>query len=82
MFVTIEGPEGSGKSSVTKEVVKSQVKPEVVRKSVLRATIRQGSGVASEGLGLETTTVHQAIDLGTTTHAAVDLGTKSSTATS
>ena len=53
------------------------MKPEIVRKSVLRASIRQGSGVATEGLqGLQTTTVHETIDLGTKVHDAIDLGTK------
>jgi len=40
----------------------------------LRASIRQGSGVATEGF--QTTTVHKAIDLGTKVHGAIDLGTQ------
>ena len=36
------------RTSVIKEVVKSQVKPETVRKSIFRASIGQGSGVATE----------------------------------
>ena len=64
------------RTSVIKEVIKSSVKPEIVRKSVLRASIRQGSGVATEGLqGMQTTTVHGAIDLGTKVHDTIDLGT-------
>ena len=64
------------RTSVIKEVVKSQIKPEIVRKSALWNSMRQGSGVASgeAEVLLSTTTVHQAIDLGTKVHGAVGLG--------
>ena len=64
------------RTSVTKEVAKSQIKPEIIRKSALRKSMRQRSGVASvevEGL-LSTTTFHQVIDLSTKVHGAVGLG--------
>lgn len=51
-----------------------QVKPEIVRKSVLRVSIRQGSGVATEGF--QQTTVHEAIDLGTKVHGPSSLSNK------
>ena len=59
--------------SVIKSVVKSLVDPEVVTKWVLRTTIRQGPAPAeiNNGAGLETTTVHQTVDLGTINDAQV-----------